>query len=256
MTVGLAWLPQTVFLFILIFARVGTILMLIPALGEQAIPARLRLTFALAFALVLLPLLSTTLPALPSDLGSIGVLLLHEIAVGLILGAITRLIVVATQVAGAIIAFQTGLSVAQAADPSQSGIQGVVIGNFLSMLGITLIFATDLHHFALSAIVESYKAIGPTDPLMIPDAMQMALRATAETFVVGVQMAAPFIVFGLVFNVGMGILARLMPTLQVYFLAMPANIFVGLVLLALLLMTMMGWYMTHVQGQFALLGGG
>ena len=256
MTVGLSWLPQTAFLFILIFARVGTILMLIPALGEQTIPAQLRLTFALAFTLVLLPLLSSTLPKLPTDLGPIGVLLLHEVAVGLILGAITRLVVMATEVAGAIIAFQTGLSVAQAADPSQQGIQGAVIGNFLSMLGITLIFATDLHHFALSAIVQSYKVMPPTDPLMVPDAMQMALRSLSETFVVGVQMAAPFIVFGLVFNVGMGILARLMPALQVYFLAMPANIFVGLLLFALLLTTMMGWYMTHVQGQFALIGGG
>jgi flagellar biosynthetic protein FliR len=256
LTVGLTWLPQTAFLFILIFARVGTILMLIPALGEQTIPAQLRLTFALAFTLVLLPLLSSTLPALPSDLGPIGILLLHEVAVGLILGAITRLVVTATEVAGAVIAFQTGLSVAQAADPSQQGVQGAVIGNFLTMLGITLIFATDLHHFALSAIVQSYKVMSPTDPLMVPDAMQMALRALSETFVVGVQMAAPFIVFGLVFNVGMGILARLMPALQVYFLAMPANIFVGLLLFALLLTTMMGWYMTHVQGQFALIGGG
>jgi len=255
-TVGLSWLPQTAFLFILIFARVGTILMLIPALGEQTIPARLRLTFALAFTLVLLPLLSDSLPKLPDDLGAIGVLLLHEIAVGLILGAITRLIVMAASVAGAIIAFQVGLSVAQGADPSQSGIQGVVIGNFISMLGITLIFATDLHHFALSAIVQSYKVMTPTDPLMVADALQMALRTLAEAFVVGVQMAAPFIVFGLVFNVGMGILARLMPALQVYFLAMPANIFVGLILLALLLTTMMGWYMTHVEGQFALIGGG
>lgn len=255
MTVGLAWLPQTAFLFILIFARTGTILMLLPALGEQAIPAQMRLTFALAFALVLLPLLSSTLPPLPGDLGSIGFILLHEVAVGLILGGITRLIVLATQVAGAIIAAQTGLSVAQGADPSQSGIQGVVIGNFLSMLGITMIFATDLHHLALAAIVQSYKMMGPTDPLMFSDAMQMALRMTSDAFVVGTQMAAPFIVFGLVFNVGMGILSRLMPALQVYFLSTPANIGIGVILFALLLTSMMGWYLSHVQSAFAFLGG-
>lgn len=256
MTVGLSWLPATAFLFMLIFARVGSILMLLPALGEQSIPAQLRLTFALAFAFVLLPLLSTMLPKLPTDLGSIGVLLLHEIAVGLILGGITRLIVMATQVAGAIIAFQTGLSMAQGADPSQTGIQGAVIGNFLSMLGITMIFATNLHHLALSAIVGSYRAISPTDPLMFSDALQMALKTTAEAFVIGTQMAAPFIVFGLVFNIGLGILARLMPALQVYFLATSANIWLGLMLFGALLAMMMGWYLTHVQSQFALLGGG
>lgn len=256
MTVGLNWLPETAFMFILIFARVGTLLMLIPALGEQAIPARMRLTFALAFTLVLLPLLTPTLPKLPGDMTSIGVILFHEIAVGLILGGITRFIVLAAQIAGSIIAFQTGLSVAQGADPSQAGIQGVVIGNFISMLGITLIFATDLHHLALSAIVQSYKIMSPTDPLMLADAAEMAIRATAGAFIIGLQMAAPFIVYGLVFNAGIGILARLMPQLQVYFIAQPASIAVGLILFAALLTTMMGWYMTHVQGQFAALGGG
>ncbi len=256
MTVGLNWLPATAFTFMLIFARVGTLMMLIPGLGEQSIPARLRLTFALALTLVLLPMLSSTLPALPDDLGALGGLMLHEIAVGLMLGGITRLIVMATDVAGAIIAFQTGLSIAQGANPGESGIQGVVIGNFLSMLGVTLIFATGLHHLALSAIVNSYKMISPTDPLIASDVMQMAIRVASQGFLVGVQMAAPFIVFGLVFNVGLGILSRLMPALQVYFLSMPGNIFVGLVLFALLLSMMMGWYLTHVEGQFAFIGGG
>jgi len=255
LTVGLSWLPSTAFLFMLIFARVGSILMLLPALGEQSIPTQLRLTFALAFALVLLPLLSSTLPHTPTDLGAVGVMLVHEIAVGLILGAVTRLIVMATEVAGAIIAFQTGLSMAQGADPSQTGVQGAVIGNFLSMLGITMIFATNLHHLALSAIVGSYQAIKPTDPLMFGDALQMVLSTTAEAFILGAQMAAPFIVFGLVFNVGLGILARLMPALQVYFLATSANIWLGLILFGALLTMMMGWYLTHVQQQFSLLGG-
>lgn len=256
MSMNVNWLPETAYFFMLIFARVGTILMLMPALGETSIPARLRLTFALAFSFVLFPLLSAALPKLPTDLLAIGMLLGHEIAIGLILGGITRLIVVATQVAGATIAFQTGLSVAQGADPSQSGIQGVVIGNFLSMLGITLIFATNLHHLALAAIYDSYKMFSPSEPLMLGDAAQMALRALSSGFIVGVQMAAPFIVFGLVFNFGIGILARLMPQLQVYFLAMPANIGVGLVLFAVLLSMMMGWYLTHFQAQLSVLSGG
>ena len=158
--------------------------------------------------------------------------------------------------AGATIAFQAGLSIAQGADPSQSGMQGVVIGNFLTMLGVTLIFATNLHHMALAAIYDSYKVFSPSDPLMFGDAAQMALRALTSGFIVGVQMAAPFIVFGMVFNFGIGILARLMPQLQVYFLAMPANIGVGLVLFAVLLSMMMGWYLTHFQAQLTLLTGG
>ncbi|WDR03740.1 flagellar biosynthetic protein FliR [Devosia algicola] len=176
-------------------------------------------------------------------------------AIGLIIGAITRITVMATQVAGAVIAFQSGLSAAQVADPTQSGVQGAVIGSFLSFVGVTLIFATNLHHMALAAIYDSYMVFLPTEPLMFADAAQMAIQTVAHAFTIGVQMSAPFIVFGLVFNLGAGILARLMPALQVYFLLMPANILVGLVLLALLLTMMMGWYISAFENHLAMLRG-
>jgi len=253
--ISLNWLPQTAFLYILIFARVGTLLMLLPALGEQVIPARMRLSFALAFSLVLYPLIAPSLPPMPADLMEIIVLLFHELMVGLILGGITRMIMMATQVAGSIIAFQSGLSVAMAADPTNGGIQGAIIGSFLSFLGITLIFATDLHHVALSAIHDSYMIFSPTDPLMFDDAAQMAVQAAASAFVIGVQMSAPFIVFGLVFYLGMGILGKMMPQLQVFFVAMPATIGGGLLLFAILLAMMMGWYLTHFESELAMLRG-
>jgi flagellar biosynthesis protein FliR len=253
--VSLNWLPEAAYLYLLIFARVGTVLMLIPALGEQAVPARLRLSFALAFALVLYPLVSGELPRLPAGFIEIITLLLHEIAVGLIIGAIARIAVMGAQVAGSVIAFQTGLTVAQAADPTNGGIQGAIVGTFLSFLGITLIFATDLHHVALAAIHDSYMIFSPTTPLMFGDAAQLAIGTVASAFVIGVQMAAPFIVFGLVFYLGIGILGRLMPQLQVFFIAMPATISVGLILLALLLAMMMGWYLMHYEGVLATLRG-
>lgn len=252
MTLSLDWLPATAFAYIILFARIGAMMMLLPALGEQMIPMRLRLSFALAFTLVLFPLLSDIMPAMPAALdGMIGILG-HELAIGLMIGAIVRLTVMATQVAGAIVAFQTGLSGAMTADPTMSGMQSAVFASFLSFLGVTLIFATDLHHVALAAIYDSYMVFSPTDPLMIEDAMQMAIRTLAGAFTVGVQMAAPFVVFGLVFNLGAGILARLMPQLQVYFVLMPANIIVGLLLFAVLLTMMMGWYLTAFENHLAM----
>ncbi len=132
--ISLNWLPETAYFYILIFARVGSILMLMPALGEQVIPARMRLGFALVFSAVLYPLVTPTLPALGGDMLQVLVYLLHEIAIGLILGAITRLITLAAAVAGSVIAFQSGLSGALGADPVNGGIQGALIGTFLSML--------------------------------------------------------------------------------------------------------------------------
>ncbi|HEY8575510.1 MAG TPA: flagellar biosynthetic protein FliR [Devosia sp.] len=252
MTIGLDWLPNTAFLYLLLFSRIGAILMLMPALGEDMIPARMRLSFALAFTLVVFPLLSPQLPALPDSLIAIIGLIFHEIAIGIILGAIARITVMATQVAGAIIAFQTGLSTAMAADPTQVGVQGAVFGSFLSFLGMVLIFATDLHHVALAATYDSYMVFPLDAPLMFDDAAQLAIRTVAGAFSIGIQMSAPFIVFGLVFNLGAGILARLMPAMQVFFVLMPANIFLGLALFALLLTMMMGWYLSAFEGHLAM----
>jgi len=251
-TIGLDWLPNTAFVFLLLFTRIGAILMLMPALGEDMIPARMRLSFALAFTLVVYPLLSPNLPTMPDDVMAIVGLIFHELAVGLILGAIARLTVSAAQVAGSIIAFQVGLSMAMAADPTQTGIQGAIFGSFLSFLGMVLIFATDLHHLALAATFDSYMVFPLDAPLMFDDAAQLAIRTVASAFSIGIQMAAPFIVFGLVFNLGAGILARLMPALQVFFLLMPANIFVGLALFGLLLSMMMGWYLTAFENHLTM----
>lgn len=252
----LNWLPETAYMYILVFGRVGTMLMLMPALGEGMIPARMRLTFALMFSLVLFPMIGDTLPKFsPDNLLLLVQALFHEIAVGFILGGIARLIVSSAQTAGSIIAFQVGLSSAVASDPAQGGIQGALIGSFLSLLGLTLIFATDLHYVLLSAIYDSYMVFSPDAPLMFGDAADMAVATVASAFSIGVQMAAPFIVFGLVFYLGMGILARLMPQVQIFFVAMPANIGIGLLLLALLLTMMMGWYLTHVEEHIQMLRG-
>ncbi|KQT44850.1 flagellar type III secretion system protein FliR [Devosia sp. BK] len=251
-TLNIDWAPGAAFTYLILFSRIAAMLMLMPALGEDTIPARLRLSFALLLTLVLYPLLRDVIPPASTDFGPMLGLLFHEIAVGLIIGAIVRITTMATQVAGAIVAFQTGLSGAMAADPTQQGMQAAVFSSFLSFLGITLIFATDLHHMILAAIYDSYDVFSPTMPIMSEDAMQLALKTVAGAFSVGVQMSAPFIVFGLVFNLGAGILARLMPALQVYFLLMPANILAGLVLFALLLMMMMGWYLSAFENHLAM----
>lgn len=247
MTVSLDFLPHTVITFLLIFARLGTMMMLMPGFGAGGIPPRIRLGLALAVAFLLYPLISALYPPLPQTVEGIAFLLGHELAVGLILGGTARLLLSAAQVAGATIAYQTGLSFAQTADPSQDGIQGAIIGNFIGVLGVTLIFTTDLHYLVLAGIYGSYTAFAPTADLMLGDAAQFALQVVRDSFVVGVQMAAPFIIFGLVFYLGLGLLSRLMPQIQVFFIAMPANIIVGFILFALLLTMMMGWYLGHVE---------
>lgn len=251
-SLGVNWLPETAYLYLLIFGRVGAMIMMLPALGERMFPTRIKLGFALMLTLVMYPAVSGLLPAYTGDMAATFAILGHEIIVGLILGTIMRLIVSATQTAGSVIAFQAGLSMAMTADPSQGGVQGAIIGNFLALLGTALIFAADLHHMLLAAIYDSYVIFSPDAPLMFNDAAMMAIDVVARAFAIGVQMAAPFIIFGLVFYLGLGLLSKLMPQLQVFFIAMPANISIAMILFALLLTMMMAWYLSHFEAEISM----
>ena len=246
-------IPELATAFMLTFARVGTLVMLMPGIGEQMIPVRVRLGAALLLTLVLFPLTRTLLPASGTPDAIIAVLI-GEIAVGLVLGLAVRMVVGALQTAGNIVAQQLGLAFAMSVDPAMGG-QQAAIGNFLTLLGITLIFAADLHHLAIMAIRDSYAFLPPAGVPEVGDAAMLAMRAVGRGFALAVQIAAPFIAFGILFNLGLGVLSRLMPQLQVFFLAMPATILIGMLLLLVALGVMMGVFLEDLAQFLAELGG-
>ncbi len=248
-------LPEVMVLYVLIFARLGALVMLMPALGEQAIPARIRLAFALVLTFVFYPLLSGRLPqGLSDDFAGLVFALISEILIGLAFGLLSRMLLSAAQTAGASIASAMGLGFAQTVDPTM-GQQGAIVGSFIAVTGMALIFAADLHHVAIAGIADSYTMFPPGEAVPVGDFRDAAVMTAAESFKVGIQISAPFMVFGLVFNLGIGVLAKLMPQLQVYFLAAPVSIFVGLALIAFLVSTMMGLYFVHVEAGLARLVG-
>lgn len=250
MRLTLDFLPQTAFAFMLIFARTGAMTMALPGIGDRTVPPRVRLVFALALSLILFPLVETAFPPLPDKLNTMIAALVGEMLVGIAIGFSVRMIVAAIQFAGSAIAFQTGLAFAQSVDPAQ-GVQSTLFGAFLSMLSVTLIFATDLHHLLLSAMHDSYLLFRPGAVLPTGDFAEMALKTLADGFVVAIQLAAPFLIFGLIFYLGVGVLTRLIPQVQVFFLAMPANIMLGLVLFMLLIGTLMVWFLSYFERAMA-----
>jgi flagellar biosynthetic protein FliR len=247
MRIDVSLLPALAAAFMLVFARVGTMVMLLPGLGEVNIPARAKLSIALMLTLIILPLHRAAFNIDTSSIAPMLVLMVHEIVIGIVLGATARVTLSALQVAGSIIAQQLGLGFVTSVDPTQ-GQQGVLIGNFLTILGITLLFATDTHHLVIAALNDSYKIFTPGEMMSSGDVAQLATNAFTAAFKIGTQLAAPFLVFGLVFNVGLGVLARLMPQMQVYFVGVPLSIMIGFLIFAVVLATMMGTYLDYFIG--------
>src|ERR1700750_1891598 len=247
MRIDISLLPALAAAFMLAFARIGAMVMLMPGLGETNIPVRVKLSIALLLTMIMLPLHRQAYQIDTQSLTPLLVLMLQEILIGIVLGATARVTLGALQVAGSVIAQQMGLGFVTAVDPTQ-GQQGLLIGNFLTLLGVTLIFATDSHHLVIAALNDSYKIFGPGELMSSGDVASLATRAFATAFKIGLQLSAPFLVFGLVFNIGLGVLARLMPQMQVYFVGAPLSILTGFLILAAVLAAMMGTYLDYFIG--------
>lgn len=242
----ITFLPALAAAFVMVLMRVGTMVMLLPGIGENSLPTRLRLSLALLLTLIMLPgvrpLIRVDINSPASLLSELGI----EFIIGLMLGLTARFAFSALQVAGVVIAQQLGLAYAMTIDPTQGG-QAVVVSNFLTTLAITLILVTDLHHLSIAAIYDSYRVLSPGTMPATGDMAQMLIRATASSFALGVQIAAPFLVFSIVFNLGVGILSKLMPQMQVFFVAQPASILLGVVILLALIGVMMAAFLGHLE---------
>jgi flagellar biosynthetic protein FliR len=247
MRIDISLLPALGAAFMLVFARIGAMVMLLPGFGEVFIPVRVKLAIALLLTLIILPLHRAAYHVDMQSVAPLAVLLVHEIIIGVVLGATARVTLAALQVAGSIIAQQLGLGFVTSIDPSQ-GQQGALMGNFLTLLGIALLFATDAHYLVITALDESYRIFSPGELMPSGDVAALATRAFSAAFKIGLQLSAPFLVFGLVFNIGLGVLARLMPQMQVYFIGVPLSILIGFMILAAVLVSMMGTYMDYFIG--------
>src|SRR5271154_6707742 len=247
MRIDVSVLPALAATFMLVFARIGSMVMLLPGLGESNIPVRVKLGIALMLTLIILPLHRDAYHVDLQSLPALLVLMLHEIIIGVVLGATARVTLSALQVGGSVIAQQMGLGFVTSVDPTQ-GQQGVVIGNFLTMLGLALLFATDSHYLVIAALDDSYRIFAPGEFMPSGDVAALATQAFATAFKIGVQLAAPFLVFGLVFNIGLGVLARLMPQMQVYFVGVPLSILAGFLVFSFVLVAMMGAFLNYFNG--------
>lgn len=244
------WISQIVsgqlFAWMLIFARVGTAFMSMPGVGDIFVPARVRLFFALAVSALLTPILAPGLPSLPTSVLGIFVLVAAEVFYGALLGMLARLLVATVETAGMMISMQVSLSNASVFNPAMAS-QGSLIGSLFGVLAIVLLFATNMHHFMLAAVVDSYTVFAPGTVPPFDSVADYYAKMVNESFVVATQLSAPFLVLGLAFYLAMGLVSRLMPQLQIFFIALPAQIYFGFIVLSLVLSATALFWLSYAQ---------
>ena len=239
-------LPADIFDLFLVFARLGGALMLLPGFGEAYVTPRVRLAIALLFTLLVTPVVLPDLPDLPASPLGVLVLVVRETLVGVFFGVLARLMMSALQMAGMIVGYQLGIANAFSFDPT-SAQQGALIGTFLAILAVLLIFVSGLHHMLIGAVINSYDVFPPGAPLPMVDFAAAISETAAKSFLIAVQICAPFLVVGLLFYAGVGLLGRLMPQVQIFFVALPVQLGIGLFVFAISLSVMMMWFLNSFQ---------
>ncbi|NBX04159.1 MAG: flagellar biosynthetic protein FliR [Alphaproteobacteria bacterium] len=240
------FLVSQLFAFLLVFCRLGSALMLLPGFGETYIPTRVRLLLAVLFSMLLAPVL-TNLPAAPSDMFSLVSLISAEILTGFFIGGISRIMIAAIHMAGMIIAYQSSLASALTQDVTQAQAQGTSLGNLLGFTALVLLFATDLHHLMLRGLADSYTLFLPGKFPNVAEFSNHAVQSMSAAFRMAMQMSAPHLIIGLIIYLAAGIIAKLMPNIQIFFIMMSPQLLISFIILMLSFSAIMLWYMEYFK---------
>lgn len=234
-------LPVDAATFLILFARVGAVLMLLPAFSEDAIPVQVRLAMALGFAAGLYGMLAPAIGSLAHDPAHLPVIVIAEMLVGIAMGMIVRILFSAASMAGAVVSFQIGLASALVADPSQGG-QSPLLSRLLGLAAIVVCMALGVHHLWISSMVHSYGLFPVAGLPPAEDFAMVAVRVLGEATSLALGLAAPLVIYGAVFNLGLGLASRVAPTIQVFFITQPLNLLLGIAVLAMVIGAMLNGF--------------
>lgn len=226
--------PQgTILALFLAFCRTGACIMVLPGFGSARVPANIRLLVAIAVSIAVLPLLWDVIYPRASSPGPLYIgLIASETAIGVVYGLIARLYTLGMQYAGAILTMSIGFTAPGGTDVLEDTSENQLT-SLLSFSALLMLFMLDFHHVVFRALVESYAAT-PLGDVIDPQKMLITLtdtlRATTDLML---RLASPFLIYGLMFNVGIGLINKLAPQIPVFFISTPFLLAGGLFLLYL-----------------------
>jgi flagellar biosynthetic protein FliR len=240
---------------VLILARIGATFALLPGLGETSIPAVVKAGMIFTLTILLLPVIEPLLPPRPANEVAFGLMVLSELANGLWFGWLARILTISLPIAGQIVADFAGLANVLLPDP-ELGAQTTAISRLYEVVVPTLILASGLYTELLSALVGFYRLIPPGTLAWVPGSAAMTITVVAESFNLALRLASPFILASIAWHVAIGLIARLVPRLQIYFVALPGQIGLGLLLLAAVAVPSFGAWTESIRAGFSALPGG
>jgi flagellar biosynthetic protein FliR len=218
--------------FVLIMMRVAPILFMMPLLSSSALPNLLKISFMLAVSLLLLPVVKIDVRYFPSDPYLFGTFMAAELMIGFILGLSVKLIFAGVQLAGEFAGYQMGLAMAQILDP-QSGVNTTSIAEFYYLVALLIFLSIDGHHWFIRALVQSFSVLSPGEIHLRPGLYQHMIHLSGKMFIIAVKLVAPIMAVMIFTQIGLGMITKLVPQMNVLMASFPLTICLGLIFLGL-----------------------
>ena len=203
----------------------------LPILICKNIPLTVKGFLAITLCLILYPILSLKAPPLVDNVIFFGLGAIGEILLGVSIGLFVKMVLAGITLAGQLSGFQMGLAIANVYDPATSN-QVPIIGQIYNLIALLILLAVNAHYWFLIAVAESFHIVPPLHFQMSNNLMVQLISLGSNMFVIAIKVGAPVIVVMLLTSVVFGLVARTVPQMNVFIVAMPVKIIVGLIFLA------------------------
>jgi flagellar biosynthetic protein FliR len=218
--------------FLLIFSRVGSMLYMMPVIGAKVVPHHFRIGLALLISFILLPLSQVDASVLSYSLPQLAAGIFGEVMVGFIIGLAARLLFAAIEIAGELMGFQMGISVVNVINP-EGGIPVPILGQFYSLMAMSIFLGLNAHHYFLQAIGGSFTAIPPFH-FGLSESLWTGMASLAgEMFVLALKIGAPVVVSVLMTNLALNIISRTVPQMNILVVGLPITMGLGFLMMAM-----------------------
>lgn len=237
---------EWVYPYLIILARFGPAVGFLPAFRGRFLPGTIRTMVSLLFVAFLKPLLEHKIGAPPATSSAFLMILCQEILTGVFIGLLIQILFLITDVAGQVLSFQMGFSTAQALNPSSST-QSAMISGFLGMFGLAIFFVTDLYALMFKALAASYSLFPLYQSHDFGDFFQLLLHFISSSFYQAVLLAMPILCIITLFFVGIGLVSKFIPGVQIFFISLPVQVMLGLIVLYYSFAGLMHLFVTFVE---------
>jgi len=212
---------------ILIFVRISIVLFMFPIFGGVMVPNTVKAGLALMITIVLFPVVETDPRLFPRGLLATASLIFSELVLGMVIGLVARFFFAAIQLGGQLVGYQMGFSIANVFDP-ESGTQGSILGQMGYWVAIVFFLLLDGHHILLKALRDSFAVIEVGSFGFREDMVVRITEASGEMFSMAIRMGAPAIAALLLTSAAFGVVAKVVPQMNILIVAFPLKIVVGL----------------------------